>query len=95
MKVPTDLKLVSAKNVLIDRLKITEYPIKTTSNTAKEETVLEYVEDFRRQFVQVFPDRRPLLLFPKNEAGVRVCMRATATNWVYLQYCFVGVTLAS
>lgn len=37
----------------------------------KESTLLEYVEDFRRQFVTVFPTRRPLTLAPKNECGVR------------------------
>lgn len=32
----------------------------------------EYVENFRRQFVQIFPKRRELLLVPVNECGVRV-----------------------
>jgi len=37
------------------------------------------VEDFRRQFVQVFPDRRPLLLCPMNECGVRKFVCTTIT----------------
>jgi hypothetical protein len=40
-------------------------------NTEKEETLLEYVEDFRRQFVQVFPQRAPLFLCPVNEVNTR------------------------
>jgi hypothetical protein len=42
-----------------------------SSNSAKELTLLEYCEDFRRQFIQLYPTRRPLLLTPKNECGVR------------------------
>lgn len=38
-------------------------------NTLKEEVVLEYAENFRQQFVQIYPDRRELILRPKNEAG--------------------------
>lgn len=40
-----------------------------TKNTLKESLVLEYVENFRKQFIQLYPDRRPLLLTPANEAG--------------------------
>jgi hypothetical protein len=39
-------------------------------NSLKESLVLEYVEHFRKQFVQLYPDRPPLLLAPLNEAGV-------------------------
>ena len=48
-----------------------EFPASYKVNTSKEETVLQYVEDFRRQYVQVFPDRRALLLNPLNECGLR------------------------
>ncbi len=49
----------------------TNLPSSYSSNTAKEETLLEYVEDFRRQFVSLFPARPPLYLSPRNECGVR------------------------
>ena len=39
-------------------------------NTDKEELCLEYLEDFRRRFVELFPERRALFLAPKNECGV-------------------------
>ena len=41
-------------------------------NSPKEELVLEYVENFRRQFVDIYPNRRELLLTPLNECGVKV-----------------------
>ena len=58
-------------------------------NTAEEETILEYVESFRRQFVQLFPHRPELILCPFNEFGVRkfVCSSIRPTlqqftiNW--------------
>jgi hypothetical protein len=39
-------------------------------SSLKENLVLEYVDNFRKQFVQLYPDRPPLLLTPFNEAGV-------------------------
>ncbi len=72
LKVPSSQKTVSKKKVLIDKLNVSsKVPKSYSTNTTKEDTILEYVEDFRRQFVQVFPERRPLLLCPKNEVGVR------------------------
>lgn len=55
------------------------------SNSTKEELALEYAENFRRQFVSLFPERRPLLLFPKNECGVRklVCTTLRPTQLQY------------
>ena len=55
------------------------------SNSTKEELALEYAENFRRQFVSLFPERRPLLLFPKNECGVRklVCTTIRPTQLQY------------
>ena len=84
-RVPSGLRVVSKKKHLIDRLNQPDLPPSYTSNTSKEETILEYVEDFRRQFVQVFPERRPLLLCPLNEAGVRkfVCTTVRPTLLPY------------
>ena len=60
-------------------------PVSFTGNSEKEELCLEYVENFRRQFADIFPDRRPLLLFPKNECGVRkfVCTTLRPTQLPY------------
>jgi hypothetical protein len=38
-----------------------------TSNSAKETVVLDFVENFRAQYAQLFPTRAPLLLSPVNE----------------------------
>lgn len=56
-----------------------------TANTLKEELCLEYVEHFRRQFVQLFPDRKPLFLVARNEAGVPkfVCSTLRPTQLPY------------
>ena len=37
----------------------------------KEFKMLEYVNNFRAQFVELYPKRRPLMLDPPNECGVR------------------------
>jgi len=39
-------------------------------NNLKESLVIQYVDHFRKQFVQLYPDRPQLLLSPLNEAGV-------------------------
>lgn len=40
------------------------------SNTPKEIQVLSFCENFRRQFVHLFRDRKPLFLSPKNECEI-------------------------
>lgn len=74
-KVPSQQRVVSSKWAIVEKfVRVSELAKQKTSyakNTQKEETLLEYVEDFRRQFIQVFPNRRPLLLCPKNECGIR------------------------
>lgn len=44
-------------------------PSSFTSNSTKELLCLEYVAGFQRQFERMFPQRRPLYLFPPNECG--------------------------
>jgi hypothetical protein len=68
-------------------LDISSLPHSYKSNSTKEELALEYAENFRRQFISLFPDRKPLLLFPKNECGVRklVCTTIRPTQLQYRQ----------
>lgn len=47
------------------------FPATYTSNTQKEDLVLEAVENFRAQYVALYPTRTPLLLSPQNECGFR------------------------
>lgn len=42
------------------------------SNNAKEIEILNYAENFRRQFVHLYRDRKPLFLAPPNEFSVEV-----------------------
>jgi hypothetical protein len=51
----------------VDRSRL---PLAYRGNTTKELLCLEYVENFRQQFEQAFPDRPPLFLSALNEAGV-------------------------
>lgn len=85
LKVPSGQRIHSVKKQMINDLGLTDHPSSYSKNTAKEDTILEYVEDFRRQFVQVFPARRPLLLCPSNECGVRkfVCTTVRPTLLKY------------
>ena len=61
-----------SKQSRLDGLAFHTLPQGYRENSSKEEAVLEYVENFRRQFVQLFPLRRELFLCPLNECGVRV-----------------------
>lgn len=48
------------------------FPEKYTKNSEKEKLSLLYAENFRRQFIHMFPNRRPLLLAADNECGLQV-----------------------
>ncbi|KXS13619.1 hypothetical protein M427DRAFT_500237 [Gonapodya prolifera JEL478] len=56
-------------------------------NSAKEELILEYVENFRRQYAQVYPGRKDLLLCPGNEFGVKkfICTTIRPTQLPFRQ----------
>lgn len=43
-----------------------------SSNTQEELLILDYVQNFKKQFTQLYPHRTTLFLSPKNECGVRV-----------------------
>lgn len=47
-------------------------PESYTSNNKKEQLLLQFSENFQRQFRQLYSDRKPLLLTPLNEYGVPV-----------------------
>ena len=62
-----------------------DLPRSYSSNSPEELLVLEYVENFRRQFVQLYPDRKDLLLVPRNECGVEkfICTTVRPTQLEY------------
>ena len=49
-----------------------EFPESYKENSPKEKLVLAYSENFRRQYVHLYRDRKPLFLNPVNECGVEV-----------------------
>jgi hypothetical protein len=49
-----------------------DYPESYRSNSDKEELILQYVDNFRRQYHYIYRDRKPLFLNPVNECGVTV-----------------------
>ena len=42
------------------------------TNSEQEEQALDFVENFRNQYVLIFPGRKDLLLSPDNEFGIKV-----------------------
>ncbi len=52
-----------------------------------EELCLKYCDRFVRQFADLYPDRRPLLLTPRNECGLRkfVCTTVRPTQLAYTE----------
>eukprot|EP00742_Colponemidia_sp_Colp-10_P003210 GILJ01003419.1.p1 GENE.GILJ01003419.1~~GILJ01003419.1.p1 ORF type:complete len:847 (+),score=152.98 GILJ01003419.1:62-2542(+) len=61
-------------------------PKSYTQNTAKEELVLEHVEEFERQFGRVYGYGRELLIRPKNECNVTkfICTTIRPTQLAFL-----------
>jgi hypothetical protein len=62
-----------------------DLPRSYSNNSPEELLVLEYVENFRRQFVQLYPNRKQLLLVPRNECGVEkfICTTVRPTQLEY------------
>ncbi|XP_012732541.2 dynein regulatory complex subunit 7 [Fundulus heteroclitus] len=46
-------------------------------NSAKEKQLVEIADNFQRQYLLLYPDRKPLLLCPVNECGVRKFVSTT------------------
>ncbi|CAL8075052.1 unnamed protein product [Calicophoron daubneyi] len=61
------------------------FPPDYKTNNTKEARLLEYCENFRRQYANLCPDRTRLLLSPENECGVAkfVC---TTLHPIHLSY---------
>lgn len=53
-------------------VRVINIPEPFQENNQGDEIVLEYLDNFRRQFVQLYPDRPKLFLHPKNEHGAEV-----------------------
>ena len=56
-----------------------EYPPSYKNNLPKELMVLQYADNFRRQYVHLYRDRKPLLLNPVNEFYIEVTILFSCT----------------
>lgn len=63
------------------------FPKSYTENTHKEKLALLYAENFRRQFVSLFPLRRPILLAADNECGLQVGFFFGTDGWFLRVVC--------
>ncbi|XP_072342351.1 dynein regulatory complex subunit 7 isoform X2 [Scyliorhinus torazame] len=63
--------------VLTLEMGIMDYPTSYQENTVKEQTMLRYAENFRRQYVYLYPDRKPLFINPLNECRVEKFVSTT------------------
>jgi len=75
------------KNERIESMPKDPLPNSYKSNTLREELVLGFVNNFRSQFVELYPLRRELILCPPNECGVKkfVCSSVRPTQLPYKQ----------
>ncbi|XP_055956877.1 dynein regulatory complex subunit 7 [Patella vulgata] len=62
-----------------------EFPDSYKNNLPKELLILQYSDNFRRQYVHLYRDRKPLFLNPVNECGVEkfVCTTINPTQLPY------------
>lgn len=54
-----------------------EFPSSYKENLPNENLVLQFAENFRRQYVHLYRDRKPLLLNPVNECFIEVILFAS------------------
>ncbi len=83
---------VSTKAKRVHLLDKAGLPPPYRTNSHKEELCLEYVDNFNRQFVQLFPQRKSLWLHPKNECDVTkfVCTTVRPTQLTYKELYDLG-----
>ncbi|KAK6635809.1 hypothetical protein RUM44_001063 [Polyplax serrata] len=64
------------------------YPLSYLKNNEKEKLLLWYSENFRQQFCEKYPDRRPLLLACDNECGIQkmVCTTVRPTTLKFSEF---------
>ena len=69
------------------RIDMMTQPESYRNNTQKEELMLEYVANFRRQFQDLYPKRKPLMLCPRNECGMRkfICTSVRPTQLPHME----------
>ncbi|XP_077969696.1 dynein regulatory complex subunit 7-like [Styela clava] len=88
--IPPIVVPISDVSAQIPKFDLSEFPDSYKENSPKEKLVLENAENFRRQYVHLFRDRKPLFLNPLNECGIEkfVCttMRPTLLKFKELYH---------
>ena len=70
---PLEFRISEAAPVDTSRV-VSFIPDSYRSNETREDVVLEFVENFNKQYSQLLQQRKPLMLYPENEVGVHVSM---------------------
>jgi len=79
---------VKAPNMIGDiKIDISEFPNSYKENGVKEREILQIAENFRRQYIHLYRDRKPIYVTPLNECGVDklVCMTLRPTLLPYIE----------
>ena len=63
----------------------TDFPSSYVSVTPKERLLLLFAENFRRQFSEIYPNRKPPILAVANECGIQVMIIYQSKNCLYFQ----------
>ncbi|XP_036399662.1 dynein regulatory complex subunit 7 [Megalops cyprinoides] len=58
-------------------LEMSDYPASYKENSPQENQLLDMAENFRCQYFHLYPERKPLLLCPFNECGVKKFVSTT------------------
>ncbi|XP_046848993.1 dynein regulatory complex subunit 7-like isoform X2 [Xenia sp. Carnegie-2017] len=85
LKKKLDSISATESDLILRKGKEDDFPESYKTNTEKEKMILSCCENFRRQFVHLFRDRKPLLLCPMNEAGVQPSVIASPATTINRQ----------
>lgn len=77
-----------------DAEKYSDYPSSYYTFSAKERLLLIYTENFRRQYISTYPNRKPLVLAIPNECGIQKFVSTTVrpTSFLFNEFidCWQG-----
>ncbi|RDD44284.1 Dynein regulatory complex subunit 7 [Trichoplax sp. H2] len=64
---------------------VDQLPLSYTQNSQKEELILSYCDNFKKQFAHLYRDRKPLFMTPLNECGIEklICTSLHPTELPY------------
>lgn len=84
-----DIGRISLEFTDADSEKYGDYPSSYYTFSAKERLLLLFTENFRRQFINFYPDRNRLVLAVPNECGIQKFVSTTVRPTSFLFYEFI------